>query len=260
MIQVILILVGISMYWESSPDRAIDLAARTAPAEPAPSVAEAAEPEPEPAPEPVEEAEAAPEPEPDPVETAVAEAVKPADPFAATTLTAKPEEASPAPEVALNPNDPFAAVRAEIAAEMAGGGTVTAAAAPAEPQLVAEPQTPTGKFTTATEVKPILGATRGNWVGVREFNGQDLVYVTHIWSWRCGLLQLKIGINGAPPEIWPLPECHMEMPMPAVMLEEDGLPYRAFELGSVQSLQVELVYDDLSTDSASFDRAQVRIP
>ncbi len=130
----------------------------------------------------------------------------------------------------------------------------------AETGLVAEPQTPSGKFTTATEVRPILSATKASWVAVRDWDGRDLVYVTQIWSWRCGLLQLKIGINGAPPEIWPLPGCHMEMPMPSVMLPEDGLPYRDFAPGSVQTIEVEITYDDLTTDSATFQRAQVLMP
>ena len=129
-----------------------------------------------------------------------------------------------------------------------------------ESNLVAEPQVPTGKFTTAVEIKPILGATRGNWVGVREYDGQDLLYVTHLWSWRCGLVELRIGINGATPEVWPLPICHEDQPAPNAILEQDGLPYGVFDLGSVQTIDVELTYDDLNSESASFERQAVKIP
>lgn len=152
------------------------------------------------------------------------------------------------------------------AGEAAGGSAVeqTADAPPAflspTPQLTAEPQVPTGKFTTAVEVKPILGATRGNWVAVREFNGQDLLYVTHLWSWRCGLAQVRLGINGAPPEVWPLPSCHADQPSPNMILEQDGLPYRSFGLGTVNVIDVELTYDDLTTETAQFERSAVKMP
>lgn len=121
-------------------------------------------------------------------------------------------------------------------------------------QLVAETQEPSGRFTTATEVRPILGATRGNWVSVREFNGQDLVYVTHLWSWRCGLVQIRLAINGAPAEVWSLPPCHLDQTAPNAIVESDGLPFRAFDLGSVQRIDVEVVYDDLAVETASFGR------
>jgi len=136
----------------------------------------------------------------------------------------------------------------------------TAAATPlflapaAKPGLVAEPQTPTGRFTTATEVKPILNATKANWIHVRDFDGKDLLYVTHLWSWRCGLLEMRVGINGNTPEIWPLPECHLDHASPAAMLEEDGLPYAEFGAGSIAMVEVEITYDDLSKDSVKFNR------
>lgn len=123
-----------------------------------------------------------------------------------------------------------------------------------EPVLVAEPQVPTGKFTTATEVKPILAATRSAWISVRDFDGKDLLYVTHLWSWRCGLLDMKIGINGATPERWPLPDCHMDQQMPSAILESDGLPFREFPQGSISTVEVEITYDDLSTERVRFDR------
>ncbi|NIZ12377.1 hypothetical protein [Phaeobacter sp. HF9A] len=126
--------------------------------------------------------------------------------------------------------------------------------------LEAEPQTPSGKFLTATEVKPILGATQSSWVAVREFQGQDLLYVTHLWSWRCGLAQMELSLNDGPYEIWPMPDCHAQDAAPGAILDGDGDPYRRFELGSVQSIGVRLVYDDLSTAEVHFDRAAVLMP
>ena len=128
------------------------------------------------------------------------------------------------------------------------------AAAPAPAALAAEPQQATGRFTTALEVKPILAATKANWIHVREFNGQDLLYVTHLWSWRCGLAQVKLGVNGHALEIWPLPDCHLEEGFPNMIKEEDGLPYRSYPLGSIQQIAVEVTYDDLSTESQRFGR------
>ncbi|MBY6068286.1 hypothetical protein KUW17_16160 [Leisingera aquaemixtae] len=126
--------------------------------------------------------------------------------------------------------------------------------APAQTALAAEPQEATGRFTTALEVKPILAATHGNWIHVREFDGQDLLYVTHLWSWRCGLAQVKLGVNGQAPEIWPLPDCHLEEGFPNMIKEEDGLPYRSYPLGSIQQVSVEVTYDDLSRESLTFGR------
>ena len=123
-----------------------------------------------------------------------------------------------------------------------------------EASLTAEPQVPSGQFTTAVEVKPILGMTRGNWIAVREFDGQDLLYVTHLWSWRCGLVELKLGINGAPPEVWPLPECHLDQGAPNAVTDADGLPYRSFDLGSITQIEVQITYDDLTTEQVMFNR------
>ena len=124
----------------------------------------------------------------------------------------------------------------------------------------AEAQVPSGKFTTATEIKPIMQATKPNWVAVREFNGQDLVYVTQLLSWRCGMHQVRYSINDGPMQDWALPPCLIDTAQPNAIRAEDGLPYQAFAPGSVQSIAVEILYDDLSTDNARFDRAQVLMP
>lgn len=146
-------------------------------------------------------------------------------------------------------------------AESAPAASDTPAAVPTATQgRVAEDQTPSGKFLTATEVKPILTATKANWVAVREWEGQDLVYVTHIWSWRCGLFEMQVSVNGEAPQVWPLPDCRADTAQPAAITEADGLPYAAFPLGSVQRLEVTLLYDDLSRDSAAYDRAAVLMP
>ncbi|WP_101068569.1 hypothetical protein [Roseovarius salinarum] len=123
-----------------------------------------------------------------------------------------------------------------------------------------EPQTPTGKFTTATEVRPILTATKPDWVAVREFNGQDLLYFTQILSWRCGLVGLHYGVNGGEMRAWDMPPCLTDTAQPNAIRAEDGLPYVAFGPGHVQSVQVEIIYDDLTRDSAHYERSDVLMP
>lgn len=134
------------------------------------------------------------------------------------------------------------------------GSTSTATAAVQQPVLQAEPQVPSGRFTTAVEVKPILSLTKANWISVREFNGEDLLYVTHLWSWRCGLLEIKVGVNGETPQIWPMPQCHEAEATPNAIKEGDGLPYRNYGLGQIALIEVQLTYDDLTTESAKFNR------
>lgn len=170
-------------------------------------------------------------------------------------LTPKAEEQAAAPS--------FLAPKAEepTATPPAFLGQQAATPAPATPGgLQAEPQVPTGRFTTAIEVKPILAATRNAWINVREYGGQDLLYVTHLWSWRCGLLEMRVGINGNPPELWPLPPCHMEQPMPSAILESDGLPYRQYPLQSVHLIEIVLTYDDLTTEAVKFSRMGMPLP
>lgn len=170
--------------------------------------------------------------------------------------TAAPSFLAPAPAAEASALAPvFLAPKAEQAPATTATTAAPAFLAPAaKPGPVAEPQIPTGRFTTATEVKPILNATKANWILVREFDDKDLLYVTHLMAWRCGLVEMRVGINGNPPEIWPLPECHLDQPSPGALLEDDGLPYATYGLGSIAMVEVEITYDDLSKDRVKFSR------
>ncbi|MFZ5965079.1 hypothetical protein ACOXXX_19210 [Thalassococcus sp. BH17M4-6] len=151
-----------------------------------------------------------------------------------------------------------------IAAAFGGAGegapSVAAAPAAAPAGLVAEAQQPTGQFTTATEVRPILDMTKGNWVALRDYGGQDLLYVTHLLAWRCGLAQMRYAVNGGALQVWDLPPCHEGTTSPNALTPDDGLPYIGFPAGSVAQVQIELTYDDLTVDSATFARDDVLMP
>ncbi|MDQ7070012.1 MAG: hypothetical protein Q9M48_04605 [Rhodobacterales bacterium] len=132
--------------------------------------------------------------------------------------------------------------------------------AEAAPEYVAESQVSTGKFTTATEVKPILTSTKSSWVAIREYDGQDLLYFTQLMSWRCGLVAVRYSVNGGPAQNWPLPACHADTGWANAITPEDGLVYGTYALGSLQSVDIEVIYDDLSTDTASFTRNEILMP
>lgn len=125
--------------------------------------------------------------------------------------------------------------------------------------LEAEDQTPTGKFTIAAEIRPIIEATRGNCVAVREYEGQDLLYLTHLLSWRCGMHQVWVGVNGNSMEVWPMPPCQTDTASPNA-ITIDAVIYKSFGLGEIESIAVEILYDDLGTAEEPFGRKEVLMP
>ena len=197
--------------------------------------------------------------------TAVASASAAASADAATEAPATPSEGdtvvfAPLPKAESSAAAGGAVVFTPLPQTSNDQGSVVFTPLNPTPALKAEPQVVTGKFLNAMEVKPILGATKANWVGVRDFNGQDLLYVTHLWSWRCGLLQMEVSVNGTGYEVWPLPACHENTVYPNAVLPDDGLPYRAFARGSIAQVDVRITYDDLSVEEASFPRTMVQLP
>ncbi|MEO8241229.1 MAG: hypothetical protein ABI832_02895 [bacterium] len=115
-------------------------------------------------------------------------------------------------------------------------------------------------FTTAAEVKPILTATKPNWIAVRPYDGRDLLYFTNALAWRCALTEIRYGVNGAPAEtVLPMEPCYEAEATPNALKMESILPYVALPIGSVQSVSVEVTYDDGSKDLADYQRDAVLI-
>jgi hypothetical protein len=125
-----------------------------------------------------------------------------------------------------------------------------------------EAQVPTGKYTTALEVRPILGMTKSNWAAVRLYEDQDLLYFTHLMAWRCGLWDIRYGVNGAPADqVMPMEPCNEQFQQPNAMVDiENFLPYVVFPANSVESVYVEIIFDDGTTDFAQFNRNEILIP
>ncbi len=126
---------------------------------------------------------------------------------------------------------------------------------------IALPGLASAQFMSAAEVRPILDATKGNWVGVRDFNGNDLLYFTHLTTFRCGLSEVRYGLNGEPATIpFPMEECYVNTNTPSAIHPDVHPPYVTLPSGSVQLVTVEIVYDDGSTDSVTFFRNEIVIP
>lgn len=140
------------------------------------------------------------------------------------------------------------------------GGEVAQVAATETKQWQPEPQDPTGKFTTATEVKPILMATKSAWLALREYEGKDLLYFTHLAAWRCGLHEIRYGVNGADEQVFQVEDCHINTAQPNALKMDSHLPYVSYDLGTVSRITVTVIFDDGSTDSATYARQDILMP
>jgi hypothetical protein len=115
-------------------------------------------------------------------------------------------------------------------------------------------------FTTAAEVKPILDLTKDSWIAIQEWEGNDLVYFTHLEAWRCGLSKIEYSINGgAVKEHVPEP-CYENEAQPNALKIPDHWPYVTLLPKFVATVQVTVTYDDGTTQTVDFERAAVLMP
>lgn len=114
-------------------------------------------------------------------------------------------------------------------------------------------------FTTAAEVRPILEATKDNWVSVREYDGQDLLYFTHLLAWRCGLSEIHYAINGGAERRFMAEPCYEGEPLPNALKAEDLMPYVALEPGSIEGVSVRILYDDGGEGMMAYQRGAIII-
>lgn len=116
------------------------------------------------------------------------------------------------------------------------------------------------QFTTAAEVRPILDATKSSWVAVREYDGKDLLYFTHLLAWRCGLEAIHYSVNAGAETQWVGEPCYEGEAQPNAIKASDQLPFISFGFQTIENVQIRLVYDDGSSDTGSFQRGAIMTP
>lgn len=112
-------------------------------------------------------------------------------------------------------------------------------------------------FMTAAEVRPILEVTQDSWVAVREYDGNDLLYFTHLVAWRCGLEQVRYAINGGELQLFELEPCYPDEATPNAIKAADILPFITLNLNEVDRVTVELTYDDGKVSMVDYERGKI---
>lgn len=87
----------------------------------------------------------------------------------------------------------------------------------------------------------ILDMTRGSWVYFRDYNGQQLIYFTHLEVYRCGIEKVSYSINSvALDREWKLQPCDPDKPNQVTTDQ----PYIALPLGTGRNIAVQLTFVD----------------
>ena len=171
--------------------------------------------------------------------------------------------------IAAVPEATEEAVKPGTAAEEIGAATQAATEEVAEAVATAtegartpEPQIATGQYTTALEVKPILGMTKLQWAAISHDGGNDLLYFSNLLAWRCGLWEIRYGINGAPAtEVFEMEPCHEDTAQPNAMVDLVNYPIWVTLPGeSIQILRIEVTFDDGTEDFVEVERSRILLP
>ncbi|WP_460274885.1 hypothetical protein [Celeribacter sp. ULVN23_4] len=115
-------------------------------------------------------------------------------------------------------------------------------------------------FTTAAEVKPILQATKPQWIAVRNYDGKDLLYFTNLLSWRCGLTEIFYSLNGAEMVPFAMEPCYLDTAQPnALKAETLDAILVSFPPGTIETVDLNVIFDDGTSEQTQYERAAIEI-
>lgn len=115
-------------------------------------------------------------------------------------------------------------------------------------------------FATAAEVRPILEATRANWVALRPWDGKELLYFTHLESWRCGIAEVRFSVNSAAlTRVWAMDPCFEGTAQPNA-IGADRQPYTDLPAGLAETVSVLVILKDGAELRQDYMRAQILMP
>jgi len=91
------------------------------------------------------------------------------------------------------------------------------------------------------QMKPILNMTKNSWVSFRDFNGKQLIYFTHLESYKCGIQSVHYSINSDKlDKVWELEACNPKNPL---AVTKDDI-YLSLPLNTAKSISVKLIFID----------------
>lgn len=91
------------------------------------------------------------------------------------------------------------------------------------------------------QMKPILNMTKNSWVSFRDFNGKQLIYFTHLESYKCGIKSVHYSINSEKlDKVWELEACNLKNPL---AVTKDDI-YLSLPLNTAKSISVKLIFSD----------------
>lgn len=102
------------------------------------------------------------------------------------------------------------------------------------------------------QMKNIINLTKDNWIAYRDFNGKQLIYFTHLEAWKCGIEQVKYGLNeNSLNQEWTLEACDEENQL----IVTKDTPYLTFDLNSINVIKVEITFKDgTKSDIVEFEK------
>ncbi|MGH1367336.1 MAG: hypothetical protein ACRBCL_01875 [Maritimibacter sp.] len=112
---------------------------------------------------------------------------------------------------------------------------------------------------SVAETRQVVEVVKPNWIAVRAYDGQDLLYFTTLISWRCGIDKIMYSVNGGPEKRYKAEECYVDEAVPGAIKAQDILPYVTFDLDFVQTVEVRVVFGDGSEMRESFARQDISI-